>query len=72
MATEHDHLALAIRHIVRGEEMVRQQRDLVDHLAQRGYDTDLARILLETMQTSLRHMHHHRQMIEQAIAGGRK
>ena len=72
MATEHDHLALANRHIVRGEERVREQRDLVDRLAERGYNTDLAQILLETMQTSLRQMHLHRQMIERSIAGGRK
>ena len=70
MATEHDHLALAIRHIVRGEEMVREQRDLIDRLAQRGYDTDLARLVLATMQTSLHQMKEHRRMIEQAIAEG--
>ena len=72
MRTEHDHLAMAIRHIVSGEARVREQRALVDRLAQHGHDTALARALLNTMQTSLHQMHEHRQMIEQAIAGGRK
>jgi hypothetical protein len=51
--------------------MIREQRDLFDRLAQRGYDTDLAQTILDTMQTSLRHMHDHRHMIERAITEGR-
>jgi len=72
MTTEHDHLAVAIRHIVSGEARVRQQRELVDRLAQHGHDTVLAQTVLDTMQTSLQQMQEHRQMIERAIAGGRK
>jgi hypothetical protein len=71
LTTEHDHLALALRHILRGEEMIREQRDLVDRLAQRGYDTELAQSILDTMQTSLRHMHERRHMMERASAAGR-
>jgi len=62
MATEHDH----------GEQRVREQRALVARLAERGQDTTLAELLLDTMQTSLNRMGEHRQLIERAIAAGRK
>jgi hypothetical protein len=72
MATEHDHLAQAIRHIARAEEMVTEQRDLITRMAQGGHDTKLARAVLLTMQNSLDRMHEHREMIEHAIAAERK
>ena len=72
MATEHDHLAQAIRHIARAEEMVMEQRGLIDRMAEHGHDTKLAKAVLQTMQTTLDRMHEHRQMIESAIAAGRK
>jgi uncharacterized protein (UPF0335 family) len=72
MATEHDHLVQAIRHIARAEEMVREQRGLIDRMAEHGHDTKLAEAVLNTMQTSLDRMHEHRAMIEHAIAAGRK
>jgi hypothetical protein len=72
MATEHDHLAQAIRHIARAEEMVMEQRDLIDRMAQHGHDTTLAETVLLTMQSNLDRMHEHRAMIEHAIAAGRK
>jgi len=72
MASEQDHLAMAIRHIVCGEERVREQRGLIDRLAQRGHDTEVAKVLLDTMQTSLDRMREHRRMIERAIAGQQK
>jgi hypothetical protein len=72
MATEHDHLAQAIRHIARAEEMVMEQRGLIDRMAEHGHDTKLAKTVLLTMQNSLVQMHQHREMIERAIAAGRK
>src|SRR5215471_15397873 len=36
MATEHDHLVQAIRHIARAEEMVAEQRSLIDRMAEHG------------------------------------
>jgi hypothetical protein len=36
MATEHDHLAQALRHIARAEEMVTEQRDLIARMASTG------------------------------------
>jgi hypothetical protein len=72
MATEHDHLAQAIRHIARAEEMLMEQRGLIDRMAEHGHDTKLAKAVLQTMQTTVDQMHEHRQMIEHAIAAGRK
>jgi hypothetical protein len=71
MATEHDHLAQAIRHIARAEEMVMEQRGLIDRMAEHGHDTKLAKAVLLTMQNSLERMQQHREMIEKAIAAGR-
>jgi len=72
MATEHDHLAQAIRHIARAEEMVTEQRDLIKRMGQEGHDTKLAENLLHTMQSTLNQMYEHRATIEAAIAAGRK
>ena len=72
MATEHDHLAQAIRHIARAEEMIMEQRGLIDRMADHGQHTKLAETLLLTMQSSLDRMHEHRAMIERAIAAGRQ
>jgi hypothetical protein len=71
MATEHDHLAQATRHIARAEEMVGEQRSLIARMAEDGHDTKLAETLLETMQSTLDRMYEHRAMIEAAIAAGR-
>ena len=72
MATEHDDLAQAIRHIARAQEMVMEQRGLIDRMAEHGHDTKLAEAVLHTMQSSLDRMLEHRKMIESAIAAGRK
>jgi hypothetical protein len=72
MANEHDHLAQAIRHIARAEEMVTEQRDLIARMAEDGHDTRLAEELLQTMQTTLARMYEHRTMIQAAIAAGRQ
>jgi hypothetical protein len=72
MATEHDHLVQAVRHIARAEEMVIEQRGLIDRMVHHGHDTKLAEAVLLTMQISLDRMHEHRAMIERAIAGGRQ
>jgi hypothetical protein len=72
MATEHEHLAQAVRHIARAEEMVIEQRGLIDRMAQQGQDTKLAEAMLNTMQSSLDRMYEHRVMIERAIAAGWK
>ena len=72
MATEHEHLAQAIRHIARAEEMVAEQRGRIGRMAEHGQDTKLAKDMLLTMQSSLDRMHEHREMIERAIAAGRK
>ena len=71
MATEHDHLAQAIRHIARAQEMVMQQRGLIDRMTHHGHDTKLAETVLLTMQNSLDRMREHHAMIERAIAAGR-
>jgi len=70
MATEQDHLAQAIRHIARAEEMVGEQRSLIARMADAGHDTKLAESLLETMQSTLQQMYEHRAMIKAAIAAG--
>jgi hypothetical protein len=70
--TERDHLAQAIRHIARAEEMVTQQRDLITRMAEHGHDTRLAEQLLHTMQRTLHRMYEHREMIETALAAGRR
>lgn len=70
MATEHDHLVQAIRHIARAEDMVLEQRSLIERMAEHGHDTKLAEAVLQTMQTILKRMYEHRAMIEAAIAGG--
>jgi uncharacterized protein (UPF0335 family) len=72
MATEHDHLAQAIRHIARAEEMVTEQRDLIERMSEHGHDTKLAENLLHTMRNTLNQMYEHRAMIEAAIAAGRR
>jgi len=72
MATERDHLAQAMRHIAQAQARVREQRALIERLAERGQDTKLAEVLLHTMQISLDRMNEHRVMIERAIAAGRK
>jgi hypothetical protein len=70
MATEHDHLAQALRHIARAEEMVTEQRNLIARMAEHGHDTRLAEQLLQTMQRTLHRMYEHRALIEAAIASG--
>jgi len=72
MATEHDHLAQAARHIARAEEMVTEQRSLMERMSERGHDITLAENLLHIMQNTLERMYEHRAMIEAAIAAGRK
>ena len=72
MATEHDHLAQSIRHIARAEEMVTEQRELIERMAEHGHDTKLAEALLHTMQNTLDRMYEHRAMIEEAITAGRQ
>ena len=72
MATEHDHLAQAARHIARAEEMVTEQRSLVERMSERGHDTTLAENLLHIMQNTLGRMYEHRALIEAAIAGGKR
>jgi len=71
MASEHDHLAQAIRHIARAEDMVAKQRGLIERIAEHGHDTKLAEALLHTMQNTLDQMHEHRRMIDAAITAGR-
>jgi hypothetical protein len=70
MATECDHLAQAIPHIARAEEMITEQRDLIDRMGAHGHDTKLAEALPQTMQSTADRMHEHREMIEHAIAAG--
>lgn len=72
MATEHDHLEQAIRHIARAEEMVTEQRELIQRMAEHGHDTKLAETLLVTMQRTLHQMCEHRELIEASIAAGRR
>jgi hypothetical protein len=72
MATERDHLAQALRHIARAEEMVTEQRDLIARMAEHGHDTRLAEQLLQTMQSTLHRMYEHRALIEAAIASGQR
>ena len=68
MASEHDHLVQATRHIARAEDMVLEQRLLIARMAEHGHDTKLAEAVLQTMQTTLDRMHEHLVLIEKAIA----
>jgi len=70
MGLEHEHLAQAIRHIARAEEMVSEQRQLIERMARDGHDTRMAETLLRTMLTTLEQMREHRRMIDAAIAVG--
>jgi hypothetical protein len=65
---EHEHLAQADRHIVRAEELVRDQRTLIERMAGHGHDTKMAEDLLHTMQETLERMYEHRDMIEARIS----
>jgi hypothetical protein len=71
MATEREHLAQAIRHIARAEDMVSEQRSLIERMAEHGHDTELAEAVLQTMQITLDRMYEHRDLIEKAIAAER-
>jgi hypothetical protein len=68
---EQEHLAQARRHIARAEEMIREQRDLIERMSKHGHNIELATTLLQTMQATLEQMYEHRDMIEAAIAGQR-
>jgi len=68
---EQEHLAQADRHIARAEEMIREQRSLIERMAEHGHDTQMAQDLLHTMQTTLDRMYEHRDMIEATIASER-
>ena len=47
-------LAVAEKHVLRGEEHVRQQRELVAQLERDGHDALLSREILKTFEQSLR------------------
>jgi len=57
---------------LRGRRDGREQRGRIGRMAEHGHDTKLAEAVLLTMQTSLDRMHEHREMIERAIAAGRR
>jgi hypothetical protein len=49
-----------------------RKRGLIDRMAEHGHDAKLAKAMLQAMQTTLDRMCEHREMIERAIAAGRK
>jgi len=45
-----DHLALAERHVVEGEQRLNEQRELIDRLKQGGHDVAEAELILRTFE----------------------
>ncbi len=58
-----DHLALAERHIIEGEQRVAQQHARIKELAAAGHDTSAAETFLKTLLDTLDLMYTHRQQI---------
>lgn len=64
-----NHLALAERHIVEGEQRIADLKALIEQLARGGHNTTDANNLLNVLQDSLTLMRRHRKLIVDEIAG---
>ena len=64
-----NHLALAERHIVEGEQRIADPKALIEQLARGGHNTTDANNLLNVLQDSLTLMRRHRKLIVDEIAG---
>ena len=64
-----EHLALAQRHVIEGEQRVARQVALIAELERDGYDTRDAKEFCETLEETLALMHAHLQLILDEIAG---
>jgi hypothetical protein len=60
---ERRHLAQAERHIAQCKEHIARQERIVQQLVQRGHPTEVAQVMLEALQASLRAFEKHRQQI---------
>jgi hypothetical protein len=58
-----DELEMADQRIVEGRATIAKQRDLIVMLERDGHDTRFARLLLETMKTTLIEIERHRTLI---------
>ena len=61
--SQHDHLALADRHIAECRAHIARQREIIEELRRDGHETDLAETLLDVLETSLRAFERHRDLI---------
>lgn len=64
-----NHLALAERHIVEGEQRIADLKALIEQLARGGHNTTDANNLLNVLQDSLTLMRRHHKLILDEIAG---
>jgi hypothetical protein len=67
MDMERRHLAQADRHIAECKAHVARQERMVEQLATRGHPTEVAQVMLEALQASLRAFEAHRKLIVSAI-----
>ena len=67
LSRERRDLVKADQDIVEGSERVRQQRLLIERLAQQGHSTDQARSLLGNLETTLDAWREHRVLIVSRI-----
>jgi len=63
MADERAHLAQADRHIDEAKTHIDRQREFIEKLRKGGHDTELAESMLHALETSLRALEHHRDLI---------
>jgi hypothetical protein len=67
-AIEREHLSLAERHIVEGEERITMQMLLIDRMRRDGHDVREAERLLLTLRETLVTWHGHRDEILRELA----
>jgi hypothetical protein len=65
---ERNHLILADRHLVEGEQRITEQLALIQRMTRQGYDTVVANDLLRLLEQTLTLWQEHRQLILEAIA----
>ena len=60
-------LSLSDTHIDLARGHIRRQRDLIERLSRRGIPTDMAELLLETLENTLRALEGHRTLIRNRL-----
>ena len=63
MADERAHLVQADRHIQEAKAHIARQLELIKKLRKDGHDTDLAESMLDALETTLRALERHRDLI---------